>query len=163
MLPGTRTLSCNVFNSFVEVVVSWFHSLWLWLVVTVHGLLLNVVDRSPPLHLVQTGLTGVYSRPGVQVVHGLFKESIIGSLITSIFFCRGWSDLEKHLGDYCRMTCRLRWFGLIESRCTIPICLDEFNGMSSQSHISHCRVLSLGEFTVTIHDIDVIIVTHWRV
>ena len=29
-------------------------------------------------------------------------------------------------------------------------CLGEFNGMSSQSHISHCRVLPLGEFTVTI-------------
>ena len=26
--------------------------------------------------------------------------------------------------------------------------LDEFNGMSSQSHVSHCRVLPLGEFTV---------------
>jgi len=29
-------------------------------------------------------------------------------------------------------------------------CLGEFNGMSSQSHVSHCRVLPLGEFTVTI-------------
>ena len=28
--------------------------------------------------------------------------------------------------------------------------LGEFNGMSSQSHMSHCRVLPLGEFTVTI-------------
>ena len=28
--------------------------------------------------------------------------------------------------------------------------MGEFNGMSSQSHISHCRVLPLGEFTVTI-------------
>jgi len=28
--------------------------------------------------------------------------------------------------------------------------LGEFNGMSSQSHISYCRVLPLGEFTVTI-------------
>ena len=28
--------------------------------------------------------------------------------------------------------------------------LGEFNGMSSQSHVSHCRVLALGEFTVTI-------------
>ena len=28
--------------------------------------------------------------------------------------------------------------------------LGEFNGMSSQSHVSHCRVLPLGEFTVTI-------------
>jgi len=26
----------------------------------------------------------------------------------------------------------------------------EFNGMSSQSHVSHCRVLPLGEFTVMI-------------
>jgi len=26
----------------------------------------------------------------------------------------------------------------------------EFNGMSSQSHVSHCRVLPLGEFNVTI-------------
>ena len=29
-------------------------------------------------------------------------------------------------------------------------CLGEFNGMSSQSHVSHRRVLPLGEFTVTI-------------
>ena len=28
--------------------------------------------------------------------------------------------------------------------------LGEFDGMSSQSHVSHCRVLPLGEFTVTI-------------
>jgi len=28
--------------------------------------------------------------------------------------------------------------------------LDEFNGMSSLSHVSHCRVLPLNEFTVTI-------------
>ena len=28
--------------------------------------------------------------------------------------------------------------------------LGEFNGMSSYSHVSHCRVLPLGEFTVTI-------------
>jgi len=28
--------------------------------------------------------------------------------------------------------------------------LGEFNGMSSQSHLPHCRVLPLGEFTVTI-------------
>jgi len=28
--------------------------------------------------------------------------------------------------------------------------LGEFSGMSSQSHVSHCRVLPLGEFTVTI-------------
>jgi len=28
--------------------------------------------------------------------------------------------------------------------------LGEFNGMLSQSDVSHCRVLPLGEFTVTI-------------
>jgi len=28
--------------------------------------------------------------------------------------------------------------------------LGEFNGMSSHSHVSHCKVLPLGEFTVTI-------------
>jgi len=28
--------------------------------------------------------------------------------------------------------------------------LGEFSGISSQSHVSHCRVLPLGEFTVTI-------------
>jgi len=28
--------------------------------------------------------------------------------------------------------------------------LGEFNGMSSQSHVSHCKVLPLGEFTVMI-------------
>ena len=28
--------------------------------------------------------------------------------------------------------------------------LGEFNGMSSQSYVSHCRVLPLGKFTVTI-------------
>ena len=28
--------------------------------------------------------------------------------------------------------------------------LGEFNGMSSQGHVLHCRVLPLGEFTVTI-------------
>jgi len=28
--------------------------------------------------------------------------------------------------------------------------LGEFNGKSSQSHVSHCRMLPLGEFTVTI-------------
>jgi len=42
----------------------------------------------------------------------------------------------------------------IETRCRIPIwqtfSLGEFNGMSSQSHVSHSTVLPLGEFTVTI-------------
>jgi len=32
--------------------------------------------------------------------------------------------------------------------------LGEFHGMSSQSHLSHCRMLPLGEFTVTIPEPD---------
>jgi len=31
--------------------------------------------------------------------------------------------------------------------------LGEFDGMSSQSHVSHCRVLPVGEFTVTIPEL----------
>jgi len=89
-----------------------------------------------------------------------------------IFFCWRWSDSDKmsetgaewHVdyGDMVR----------IETRCRIPIwrtvrripwhvipqppatlqgaATGEFNGMSSKSHISHCRVLPLGEFTVMI-------------
>jgi len=53
--------------------------------------------------------------------------------------------------------------------------LGEFNGMSSQSHVSHCRVLPLDEFTVMIPEphatlqlqspgeINVMIVPHCRV
>ena len=51
-------------------------------------------------------------------------------------------------------------------------CLGEFNGISSQSHVSDCRVLPLGEFTVTIPEphatlqgavINVVIVPHCSV
>jgi len=53
--------------------------------------------------------------------------------------------------------------------------LDKFNSMSSQSHVSHCRVLPLDEFTVMIPEpratlqvqspgeINVMIVPHCRV
>jgi len=49
--------------------------------------------------------------------------------------------------------------------------LGEFNGMLSQSHVSHCRVLPLDEFTVTIPEphatlqgaVNVMIVPHCRV
>jgi len=37
-----------------------------------------------------------------------------------IFFCRGWSDLDKFSQTY-RMTCRLRWCVEMETRCRIPI------------------------------------------
>jgi len=40
----------------------------------------------------------------------------------------------------------------IQTKCIIQYGgrLGEFNGMSSQSHVPHCRVLPLGEFTVMI-------------
>jgi len=100
-----------------------------------------------------------------EVVHELFKEPIIGPLKPKtthhrhlenrhdvIFFCRGWSDLDKisqtdgewHVdcGDIVE----------IETRSRIPIwrTFGWINGMSSQSHVSHCRVLPLGELTVMI-------------
>jgi len=97
-----------------------------------------------------------------EVVRGLFKEPIIGSIKSKmveirnlenrhdvIFFCRGWSDLDKisQTGTEWHVNCGNVWkwkpfqYG---GR------LGEFNGMSSQNHVSHCRVLPLGEFTVTI-------------
>ena len=109
-----------------------------------------------------------------------------------IFFCRGWSDLDKisktgaewHVdwGDMVKLETRCRmpiWrtFGRIQ-RHVIPeppvtlqgAATSESNSMSSQSHVSHCRVLPLGEFTVTIPEpqcrvpspgeIDVMIVPH---
>jgi len=49
------------------------------------------------------------------------------------------------------MTCQLRWS---KSKSDVEFQyggrLGEFSGMSSKSHLSHCRVLPLGEFTVTI-------------
>ena len=45
-------------------------------------------------------------------------------------------------------------FNGMSSQSHLPHCRvlppGEFNGISSQSHVSHCRVLPLGEFTVTI-------------
>ena len=47
------------------------------------------------------------------------------------------------------MTCRLRWCRQNRSQIfQYGWRLGEFHGMSSQSHLPHCRVLPLGEFTV---------------
>ena len=51
------------------------------------------------------------------------------------------------------MTCRLWWCVEMENKDVdfqYGGRLGEFNSMLSQSHVSHCRVLPLGEFTVTI-------------
>jgi len=48
--------------------------------------------------------------------------------------------------------CRLRWYGQVEIEVVLKYggCLGQFNGMSSQSHVPHCRVLPFGEFNVII-------------
>ena len=68
-----------------------------------------------------------------------------------IFFCRGWSDKISETGAEWHVDCGD--VVEIETRCRIPIYGGRFcesNGMSSHSHVSHCRVLPFGKFTVTI-------------
>jgi len=71
-----------------------------------------------------------------------------------IFFCRGWSIWIKfwRLMQH-DMSTAVMWS---KSKPDVEFQyggrLGEFNGMSSQSHVSYCRVLPLGEFTVTISE-----------
>ena len=67
------------------------------------------------------------------------------------FFCRGWSDLDKisQTGTEWHVDCDDVWKWKPDVKFRYGARLGEFNGMSSQSHVSHCRVLPLGEFTVT--------------
>jgi len=89
-----------------------------------------------------------------------------------IFFCRVWSDMDKiwEAGAEWHLDCGD--MVEIETRCRIPIwrmfgqiqwqvipeppatsqdaATGKFSGMSSQSHVLHCRVLPLGEFTVAV-------------
>ena len=69
-----------------------------------------------------------------------------------ILFCRGWSDLDKisQIGTEWHVDCCDVWKWKPDVEFQYSGRLGEFNGMSSQSHVSHCRVLPLGEFTVTI-------------
>jgi len=68
------------------------------------------------------------------------------------FFSRGWSDLDKILqtGTEWHVDCGDLWKWKPDVEFQYGGSLGEFNGMSSQSHVSRCRVLPLGEFTVTI-------------
>ena len=69
------------------------------------------------------------------------------------FFCRGWSDLDKisQTGTEWHVDCADAWKWKPDVEFQYGGRLGEFNGMSSQSHVSHCKVLlPLGEFTVTI-------------
>jgi len=63
------------------------------------------------------------------------------------FFCWGWSDLDKikQTGAEWHVDCG--YMIKIETRCRIQYGgrMGEFSGMSSQSHLPHCRVLPTGE------------------
>jgi len=69
-----------------------------------------------------------------------------------IFFCRGWSDLDKiwQTGTEWHVDCGDMWKWKPDVEFQYGGRLREFNGMSSQSHVSHCRVMPLGEFNITI-------------
>ena len=69
-----------------------------------------------------------------------------------IFFCRGWSDLDKisQTGTEWRVDCCDVWKWKPDVEFQYGGCLSEFSGVSSHSHVSHYRVLPLGEFMVTI-------------
>jgi len=69
-----------------------------------------------------------------------------------IFFCWGWSDFDKisQTGTEWRVDCGGVWKWKPDVEFQYGGRLGEFDGMSSQSHVSHCRVLPVGEFTVTI-------------
>ena len=71
-----------------------------------------------------------------------------------IFFCRGWSDLNKISEN--DMSTAVMWS---KSKPYVEFQysghLGEFNGMLSQSHLPHCRVLPPGEFSVTIPELHV--------
>jgi len=57
-----------------------------------------------------------------------FLRLVQNDMSTAVMWLKSQPDVECHYGGQ----------------------LGEFNGMSSRSHVLHCRVLPLGEFTVTI-------------
>ena len=70
----------------------------------------------------------------------------------TIFLCRGWSDLDKisQTGAECHVDCGD--MVEIETRCRITMADALANSLAChpRATLSHCRVLPLGEVTVTI-------------
>jgi len=77
-----------------------------------------------------------------------FRRLVQNDVSTGVMWSKSKPDVEFQYG------LRLGEFNGMSSQSHLPHCRvlppGEFNGMSSQSHVSHCRVLPLGEFTVTI-------------
>ena len=69
-----------------------------------------------------------------------------------IFFCRRWSDFDKISETGAEWHVDGGMWSKLKPDVEFQYGgrLDEFNGMSSQSHVSHCRVQPLDKFTVTI-------------
>jgi len=69
-----------------------------------------------------------------------------------IFFCWGWSDLDKISQTGAEWHVNCGDMVKIETRCRIPIwrTFSESHGMSSRRYLPHWRVLPLGESTVMI-------------
>ena len=67
-----------------------------------------------------------------------------------IFFCRGWSDLDKisRLMQNDMSPAKMWSKSKPDVEFQYGGSLGEFNGMLFPSHVSRCRVLPLGEFTV---------------
>jgi len=103
-----------------------------------------------------------------EVVHGLFKESTIGSIKSKMAEIRhlenGHDVIFSAEGGSIWIKCRR----LLQNDMSTAVMwskpgvefqyggrLGEFNVMSSQSHLPHCRVLPSGEFNVMIPELRV--------
>jgi len=77
-----------------------------------------------------------------------FRRLVQNDISTVVMWSKSQPDVEF------RYDGRLGKFNGMSSYSHLPHCRvlqpGEFNGISSQSHVSHCRLLPLGEFTVTI-------------
>ena len=77
-----------------------------------------------------------------------FRRLVHHDILTAVMWSKLKPDVEF---QYCGC---LGEFNGMSSQCHLPhfrmLPPGEFIGMSSQSHVSHCRVLPCGEFAVTI-------------
>jgi len=77
-----------------------------------------------------------------------FRRLVQNDMSTAVIWLKSKPDVEFQYGE------RLGEFNGMSSLSHLPHCRvlppGEFNGMSFQSYVSHCRVLPLDEFTVMI-------------
>ena len=73
------------------------------------------------------------------------------------FFCRGWSDLDKisRTGTEWHVDCGDMWKWKPDVEFQHGGRLGEFSGMSSHSHVPHCRVLPPGEYNIMIPELRI--------